>query len=121
VSLWVPVVAYMAVIFHLSSESEPLPALTAVVWDKGLHFVEYAGLAALLGRAFVGEGMSHWHAFLAAAGVASLYAASDETHQLWVYGRDAAVRDWLAGSIGGIGGAGLYAAAVTLAGRIAGS
>jgi VanZ family protein len=55
------------------------------------------------------------HAFLAAVGVASLYAASDETHQLWVYGRDATVRDWLAGSLGAIGGAGLYAAAVRFA------
>ena len=53
-------------------------------------------------------------------GVASLYAASDEMHQIWVPGRDAAVLDWLAGSIGAIGGAGLYLAAVRFAGRSTG-
>ena len=48
----------MAVIFYLSSEPEPLPELTAAVWDKALHFLEYAGLAVLLGRAFRGEGIA---------------------------------------------------------------
>ena len=105
----------MAVIFYLSSECDPLPELTAAVWDKALHFLEYAGLAVFLGRAFRGEGMAFRHAFLAAVGVASLYAASDETHQIWVQGRDAAVRDWLAGSLGALGGAGLYVAAVRFA------
>ena len=110
----------MAVIFYLSSEPEPLPELTAAVWDKALHFLEYAGLAVLLGRAFRGEGTAFRHAFVAAVGVASLYAASDEVHQMWVQGRDAAVLDWLAGSIGGIGGAGLYLAAVRFAVRSTG-
>jgi len=105
----------MAVIFYLSSECDPLPELTAAVWDKALHFLEYAGLAVFLGRAFRGEGMAFRHAFLAAVGAASLYAASDETHQIWVQGRDAAVRDWLAGSLGAIGGAGVYVAAVRFA------
>ena len=110
----------MAVIFHLSSESDPLPELTAAVWDKALHFVEYAGLAVLLGRAFLGEGTSPGRAFLAAVVVASLYAASDEIHQICVPGREPALRDWLAGSIGAIGGAALYVATVRFAGRIAG-
>ena len=110
----------MAVIFYLSSQPDPLPELTAAVWDKALHFLEYAGLAVLLARAFRGEGMARRHAFLAAVGVASLYAASDEIHQIWVPVRDAAVGDWLAGSLGAIGGAGLYLAAVRLAGRLAG-
>jgi VanZ family protein len=113
------VVVYMAVIFYLSGELEPLPELTAVVWDKALHFLEYAGLAVFLVRAFRGEGIAFRHAFVAAAGVASLYAASDEIHQIWVPGRDAAVRDWLAGSLGAIGGAGLYVAAVRFARRFA--
>ena len=109
-----PVVAYMAVIFYLSSQSDPLPELTAAVWDKALHFVEFAGLAVLLGRAFLGEGTPLGRAFLAAVVVASLYAASDELHQIWVQGRRADLRDWLAGSIGGIGGAAL---SVATAGR----
>jgi VanZ family protein len=109
----------MAVIFYLSSQPDPLPELTTAVWDKALHFLEYAGLAVLLVRAFRGEGMAFRHALLAAVGVASLYAASDETHQIFVEGRDPAVRDWLAGSLGAIGGAGLYAAVVRFAGRVA--
>jgi VanZ family protein len=111
VALWAPVVLYMAVIFYLSSESDPLPELTANVWDKALHFVEFAGLAVLLGRAVLGEGSSPGRAFLAAVVVASLYAASDEVHQIWVQGREPALRDWLAGSIGGMAGAGLYVVA----------
>jgi VanZ family protein len=104
----------MAVIFYLSNESDPLPELTAAVWDKALHCVEFAGLAVLLGRAFLGEGASHRRAFLAAVVVASLYAASDEIHQVWVEGREPSFADWLAGSIGAIGGAALYV--VTVAG-----
>ena len=112
-----PVVAYMAVIFYLSSESDPLPALTAAVWDKALHFVEFAGLAVLLGRAFLGEGIPAGRACLAAVVVASLYAASDEVHQIWVQGRDPAFRDWLAGSIGSMAGAVLYVMAARFGGR----
>ena len=107
----------MTVIFYLSSKSDPLPALTAAVWDKALHFVEYAGLAVLIRRALLGEGMSSGRAFFATVVAASLYAASDEMHQIWVQGRDPAVRDWLAGSIGAIAGAALHLAAVRLGGR----
>jgi VanZ family protein len=115
--LWVPVVAYMAVIFYLSSESDPLPQLTAAVWDKALHFVEFAGLAVLLGRAFLGEGSSPARAVLAAIAVASLYAASDEVHQIWVQGRDPAFRDWLAGTTGSVAGAVLYVLAAARLGH----
>ena len=31
-------------IFYLSSELYPLPQLTAAVWDKLLHFLEYGSL-----------------------------------------------------------------------------
>jgi VanZ family protein len=118
--LWVPVAVYMAVIFYLSAQHDPLPVLTALVWDKALHFVEYVGLAVLLERAFFGEGMPLGRAFLAAVFAASLYAASDEIHQMWVQGRDPAVLDWLAGSIGAVGGAAVYLAAVRFGGpRIA--
>jgi VanZ family protein len=107
----------MAVIFYLSSQADPLPELTSAVWDKALHFVEFAGLAVLLGRAFVGEGSSPGRAFLAAVVVASLYAASDEVHQIWVQGREPALRDWLAGSIGSVAGAVVYVMAAGSRGR----
>jgi VanZ family protein len=107
----VPVAAYTAVIFYLSSQHDPLPDLTEAVWDKALHFIEFAGLAALLARAFVGEGAPVVRGLLVAVAVTSLYAASDEIHQIWVQGREPAVRDWAAGSIGGFAGAILYATA----------
>ena len=58
VGLWAPPIIYMAAIFQLSSQTNPLPQLTALVWDKLLHTTEYAGLAFLLSRALVGEGVS---------------------------------------------------------------
>jgi len=49
--IWLPPLLYAGFIFHFSSESQPLPALTAAVWDKALNAIEYAGLAFLLCRA----------------------------------------------------------------------
>lgn len=107
-SLWAPVAVYMAVIFYLSSQTDPLPLVTSVVWDKALHFGEYAGLAMLCGRAFSGEGVSRWSALILGALAASLYGLSDETHQSWVAGRQADVYDWLDDSLGGTIGAAFY-------------
>jgi VanZ family protein len=108
VSLWLPPLVYMLVIFHLSSESDPLPALTAHVWDKLLHLTEYGGLAALVCRALLGEGLG-WAAAVAGTIVAaSLYGASDEFHQSFVPMRDADVHDWLADTLGATAGAAAY-------------
>src|SRR5437899_12463425 len=80
-TLWLPVVAWAAVIFTLSS----IPHLSSGLgtWDtvlrKGAHVTEYAILGALLLRALGRE----LPAFLAALA----YAASDELHQHFVRGR----------------------------------
>ena len=59
--------------------------MTAHVWDKLLHVVEYAGLAVLFCRALLGEGLRLGHdASLAAMLLASAYGATDEYHQLFV-------------------------------------
>src|SRR5205085_2601863 len=98
--LWLPPVLYMALIFHLSSESDPLPTLTSHVWDKALHCIEYGALGLLLYRALLGEGIG-WRAALALAFLAtSVYGASDELHQLFTPGRSFDVRDWLADTLG---------------------
>lgn len=81
-SLWAPPLVYAAVIFYLSSESNPLPQLTAVVWDKALHLIEYAGLALLLVRALAGEGLGWMTAIVVAIAVTSAYGASDEWHHM---------------------------------------
>ena len=87
VSLWLPVVAWAAVIFALSA----VPHLSSGLgtWDyvlrKCAHVTEYAILGALLLRALGRE----VPAFL--AGVA--YAASDELHQHFVSGRHSSAVD----------------------------
>jgi VanZ family protein len=98
----------MLLIFYLSSQPQPLPAVTEHVWDKALHFIEYAVLGALLCRAFRGEGLAWIPALAAAALLASAYGASDEWHQSFVPLRDASVRDWWTDLLGGTAGAGGY-------------
>ena len=93
-SLWLPVIAWAAVIFALSS----IPSLGTGLgtWDlvlrKLAHATEYAILGALLVRA-----LGHASAAFA-AGVA--YAISDEIHQTFVPGREGAPLDVLIDAIG---------------------
>jgi VanZ family protein len=84
--VWLPVVAWAAAIFALSS----IPALDSGLgaWDvllrKAAHLTEYAVLGALLVRA-----LRELPAFV--AGVA--YAITDELHQTVVAGRAGALLD----------------------------
>jgi VanZ family protein len=105
---WFPPLLYMAAIFHFSSESQPLPALTEHVWDKLLHLTEYAGLGFLWCRALRSERLG-WPAATALAVLASIiYGASDEWHQSFVPLRDSSIRDWFADALGGSVGAAAY-------------
>jgi VanZ family protein len=113
VSLWLPPLAYMALIFYLSSQLNPMPEITSRVWDKLLHGVEYAGLALLFCRALTGEGLRWTMAAPAAVLLTSAYGASDEYHQLLVPLRNSNVRDWIADTIGAALGAALYRGATT--------
>jgi VanZ like protein len=87
VRLWAPVIAWCGLIFALSSVPDLGTGLGT--WDVALrklaHVGEYAVLGALLVRA-IGR---------PAVGVALgvLYAASDELHQHFVPGREAALLD----------------------------
>jgi VanZ family protein len=93
-SLWLPVVAWAALIFALSS----IPHLGTGLgtWDtilrKCAHAAEYAVLAALLLRA-IGNVPA---AFL----LAVAYAASDEFHQTFVRGRHGSPYDVLIDAAG---------------------
>lgn len=114
-ALWVPPLAYMALIYHLSSESNPLPLLTETIWDKALHLLEYGTLGFLFCRAWAGERVAWMAAVMCAFAATSLYGATDEWHQLFTPGRSSDVRDWLADTIGGgLGAAGYYLAASRL-------
>jgi VanZ family protein len=113
VRLWLPPLLYMAVIFHLSSESNPLPVLTQHVWDKALHGLEYGGLGLLLCRALRGEGFGWSEALTLALVATSAYGASDEWHQLYTPGRTADVHDWLADTFGAAVGLAFYVLAAS--------
>jgi len=93
-NVWLPVLAWAAVIFVFSS----IPSLSTGLgaWDtllrKGAHITEYAVLGALLYRALERE------AAALAAGIA--YAATDELHQHFVRGRHASPVDVAIDAVG---------------------
>ena len=105
---WLPVAAYMALIFYLSSLPHPDEQLPKVLFetlgDKLLHAIEYAVLAALSYRAFRRAAGPHAarYAVVYAAAAASFYGMSDEVHQAFVPFRTATWLDWLADTAGGI-------------------
>jgi VanZ family protein len=100
-SLWGPVVAYMAVIFALSSMTR-VAELPGGMTDKWAHFLEYAGLATLTTRALAGGRWAEVRvpAVLGTLLIAVIYAFSDEIHQLFVPGREFDLRDIAADAIG---------------------
>jgi VanZ family protein len=98
--LWGPPLFWMALIFYLSSQSDPAPAVTSLIWDKFLHSGAYAVLAVLFGQALVGEGVPPVRACIGAVILASLYGGSDEIHQMFTPFRHADVRDWFADTVG---------------------
>src|SRR6059036_2608803 len=93
-TVWLPVVAWAAVIFAFSS----IPSLSSGlgVWDtvlrKCAHITEYAVLGALLYRALGREALA------LAIGIA--YAATDELHQHFVHGRHASPIDVAIDAVG---------------------
>jgi VanZ family protein len=93
-TVWLPVVAWAAVIFAFSSV--PHLGTGLGTWDtvlrKGAHVTEYAVLGVVLYRALGRE------AIALAAGIA--YAATDELHQHFVQGRHASPVDVAIDAVG---------------------
>jgi VanZ family protein len=108
VSLWGPVVAYMAVLFYVQSQST-LPSPPAGITDKHEHFFFYGVLAALVLRALAkGEWRGiRWATVLGAILWSSAYGVSDEFHQRFVPGRSFEILDMVADAIGSAAAAGL--------------
>lgn len=106
-ALWAPLVAYMGMIFALSSTSR-LPSLPAGMNDTVAHVLEYFGLGALLVRALARGTRAGVRpaALVGAILVAALLGLSDEAHQLFVPGREFDVRDLAADTLGAAGAAG---------------
>jgi VanZ family protein len=99
-----PAIAYAGLIFYLSSQANPLPALSSRFSDKLLHVIEYAAFAVV-----ATWGLSHLvrlaRAARLAALIGSLYGLSDEFHQRFVPHRSADVADWVADTVGAALGA----------------
>jgi VanZ family protein len=97
-TVWLPVVAWAALIFVLSDQ----PDLTTGTgtWDtilrKGAHVAEYAVLGGLLWRALGSTTPA------LAAGIA--YAVTDEIHQSFVPGRYASALDVAIDAVGVVAG-----------------
>lgn len=103
VSLWLPPFIWAALIFHFSSGS--VPVASPVFWQdftikKTGHVLLFGFLALLLYRGLVGEGVPRKVAAFWAVGLAFLYGASDEFHQVFTQGREARVRDVFIDGIG---------------------
>jgi VanZ family protein len=98
VTVWLPVVAWAALIFAVSS----LPNLSTAQGFAGdalstaAHALEYAVFGALLLRALDGRVLA------LAAGLA--YAVTDEVHQSFVPGRQASALDLLVDAVGLLAG-----------------
>ncbi|HKP57203.1 MAG TPA: VanZ family protein [Polyangiales bacterium] len=109
---WLPALAYMLLIWVLSSMPTQFKFEFVPFRDKGIHFVEYGTLAALLAHAMRGT-WPEWRwtgVFLASWAVTTLWGLLDEIHQAFVPGRVADVRDLIADAIGGLLGAAIYLA-----------
>ena len=111
---WLPVAAYMALIFYFSSLPHPdeeLPKfLFETLGDKLLHAIEYAVLGVLCYRAFrrAAGPFAAGYAVVFAIVTASVYGATDEVHQAFVPFRTATWLDWVADTAGGVVGAVSY-------------
>jgi VanZ family protein len=99
----VPVLAWAALIFYLSSI--PYLRITLAWWDilarKAAHMFMFGVLARLLARAFQGQTPWSWkRIFTWSLALSFLYACSDEWHQRFVPGRQCAATDVLIDSFG---------------------
>lgn len=103
---WLPVIAYMAMLFGFSSLSK-LPEPPGELSYYHLHLAAYAGLAIVTVRALANGILRNitWRVVLGAIVISGLYGVSDEYHQRFVPGRDFDVFDMLADALGSIVGA----------------
>ncbi len=117
---WLPVLAWMALIFYLSAQG----SLGGQKWPpifqalrKSAHIVEYGTLGVLAARAIVltvrarGETLTrtlYLRAWWLGAAFSTLYALTDEFHQSFVPGRGAHIEDVLIDALSAIGITGIW-------------
>lgn len=99
---WLPVAAYVGLIFVLSAQPGLHPPLDFQNSDKLAHLIEYGLLGLLLARALRATWPARTWVFvsLLALGLGLGIGAADECFQSFVPGRDSTVFDWLADGTG---------------------
>lgn len=130
--LWILTVLCMAAIFYFSSQPAiqssgqssavtlllqrllHTEAITNHMVRKTAHFIEFAGLGFLTTySAYVS-----FNKMYLGVVIASLYAATDEIHQIFVDGRSCQLTDWMLDTVGIITGALIFSAIFCIIQRI---
>jgi VanZ family protein len=105
-------ISYMALIFILSSLSQPpQPDINVPFLDKWEHLVEYAILGFLVGNSLLKRFESKSNKIISiilCAFIPAIYGLSDEIHQLFVPGRKFDLMDLLADAIGALIGVSIF-------------
>ncbi|MGN0515721.1 VanZ family protein [Eubacterium sp.] len=130
--LWILTVLCMAAIFYFSSQPAVqssgqssavtlflqrlfhTQAFTNHLIRKTAHFVEFAGLGFLTSASVL---LTFGKRYLGVI-IASLYAATDEIHQIFVDGRSCQLTDWMLDTVGIITGALIFSAVFCIIRRI---
>lgn len=99
---WLPVLAYVILIFTLSSIPNLTPPFHFPSSDKMVHVTEYSILGFLLTRALRTIPPLHGAAMagLLALGLGSALGALDEVYQRGTPGRESSPFDWMADTLG---------------------
>jgi VanZ family protein len=122
---FIPAIAIMSVIFHISHQQKPgrdamVKAMSPVARSgKVLHALGYAGLGVAFSWAYAGVVRRLWLVAGASWASASAYAAFDELHQAFVKGRTGAVRDVAIDSLGALVACAVVVSVVLLWKRLA--
>lgn len=96
---WILVVAYLALIFGVSSiPQDPLSHTCFKVSDKMAHLAEYAGFGLLLSVASRStfRRVRRWVLLVVVVLIGAAVGALDETYQMTVPGRERELLDWVA-------------------------
>jgi VanZ family protein len=87
-TLWVPVAAWMGVIFLLSSvPGKQIPRVPLPQFHKLVHFAEYSALGCLMLRALLATRLDEKRVVTLCLLIVLAFALSDEGHQRFVPGR----------------------------------
>ena len=99
---WLPLLAYVSLIFVLSAQPHLQPPFKFENSDKLMHLLEYGGLGILFARALRASFPERGWVFtsLLALGTGLAIAAGDEYFQSYIPGRESSVLDWLADGAG---------------------